>query len=100
MRVLAAYDTWDLVDPPKHCTPIDCKWIYKVKYNKVKYNTNGSVNQYNARLVTKGYEQTHGIDYGETFVSVAKMTTVRVVLVVASAKEWRLHQMGVKNAFL
>jgi hypothetical protein len=52
MHALAENGTWDLVDAPKGVKPIGYKWVYKIKYN-----TDGSINRYNARLVAKGYAQ-------------------------------------------
>jgi len=67
---------------------------------KVKHNADGSVNRYKARLVAKGYAQTYGIDYEKTYSPVAKMTTIRIIIAMAVAKGWSLHQMDVKNVFL
>ncbi|MCO5601998.1 hypothetical protein L7F22_056125 [Adiantum nelumboides] len=95
MDALYANETWELVPLPKGKKPIRCRWVYKVKHD-----SDGSVSRYKARLVAKGYAQTYGIDYEETFAPVAKMATVRAIIVVAVAKGWILHQMDVKNAFL
>jgi Reverse transcriptase (RNA-dependent DNA polymerase) len=51
-------------------------------------------------LIAKGYTQTYGIDYEETFTPVEKMNTVRILLSVAVNQKWTLHQMDVKNTFL
>ena len=45
-------------------------------------------------------KQKHGIDYLETFASVAKLTTVRSLLVVAALQDWEVYQLDVKIAFL
>jgi hypothetical protein len=74
---------------------IGCKWLYKIKHNAY-----GFVNIYKTRLVAKGYAQTYGIDYEETYSLVAKMTIVRTIIVMATTKGWSLHQMDVNNVFL
>ena len=53
-----------------------------------------------ARLVVNGNSQRKGVDYEETFAPVAKMVTVRALLVVAAMKNSEVCQMDVSNTFL
>jgi len=39
-----------------------------------------TIERYKASLVTKGYSQTYGIDYHETFSPIAKMNVVSILL--------------------
>jgi hypothetical protein len=95
MATLDANAIWESIVLPEDKKVIGCKWAYKVKHNE-----NGSVSRYKARLVAKGYAQTYGIDYEETYSPIAKMTTTKVIIAMAVAKGWSLHQMDVKNVFL
>jgi len=56
--VLENASTWEVVDLPPNKKPISCKWVYRVKYN-----SDGSIQQYKARLVVRGYHQIEGLDY-------------------------------------
>jgi hypothetical protein len=51
-------------------------------------------------LVLRGFTQCPGIDFAETFSKVVKPTTVRTVLSLALSRQWPVHQLDVKNAFL
>ncbi|KAK8574585.1 hypothetical protein V6N12_062275 [Hibiscus sabdariffa] len=95
MEALEKNNTWELVKLPEGKKTVGCKWIFTVKYN-----SDGSLERYKARLVVKGYSQTYGINYLETFAPVAKMNTVRVLLSLAANRGWKLQQFDVKNAFL
>ena len=86
MAALGVNETWELVPLPEGKKSIGCKWVYKVNHN-----SDGTVSRYEARLVAKGYAQTYGIDYEETFSPVAKMATICTIIAVAASKGWLLH---------
>jgi hypothetical protein len=95
LAALAHTGTWDIVPLPSHVVPITWKWVFKVKTK-----SDGSIERYKARHVVRGFQQTQGRDFDETFAPVAHMTTVRTLIVVAANSSWTISQMDAKNAFL
>ncbi|CAN6485219.1 unnamed protein product [Victoria cruziana] len=95
LSALENNNTWEIVDLPPGKKSIGCRWIFKVKTR-----SDGTLERYKARLVAKGYAQEYGLDYDETFVPVARMTSIRTLVSVASIKGWPIFQMDVKNVFL
>jgi len=81
-------------DLPLNKKALGWKWVYKIKYH-----SDDTMERFKARLVMFGNHQVAVIDYTDTFASVAKMTTVRVFLAVAAAKNWEVHQMDVHTPF-
>ena len=71
------------------------KWIYKIKHA-----TYGSIEKYKARFVARGFSQKEGIYYEETFALVARYTSIRTIMALASMMKWDLHKMNVNATFL
>lgn len=93
MRAFEKNNTWERVALRKGYKTVGCKWVFMMKYK-----CDGTLDRYKAGLVAKGFTQTYGIDYSETFYPIAK-NTIRVLSVVVN-KDWPLYQLDVKNAFL
>ena len=64
---------------------------------KIKYKDDASIERCKARLVVFGNRQTTKVDFNETFAPFNKMVTVCLLLVVAAAQNWELHQMIVSQ---
>ena len=60
----------------------------------------GNVHTYKSRLVTKGFRQTHGIDYDKTFSPVAMLKSIRILLAIAAYYDYEIWKMDVKTSFL
>ena len=60
----------------------------------------GSIEKYKARFVARGLSQKEGIDYEENFAPVARYTSNKSVLSLATVMKWKIHQIDVKIAFL
>ena len=63
-------------------------------------NSNGSVEQYKARLVAQGFTQKFGNDYDEAFCPVVRFESVRTVIALAVQNGLKLHHMDAATAFL
>lgn len=88
-------DVWEVVSRSEENSVVTSKWIFKIKHV-----ANGSIEKYKARFVARLFSQKEGVDYDETFSPIARYTSIRTIIALASAMGWRLHQMDVKTAFL
>jgi len=85
-------DVWDLVKLPKGKKPIGCKWVFKTKQD-LKDN----IERYKTRLITKGFTQTEGIDYNETFSPIFMKNSFRIIMTLRFHFNLERHQMDVKK---
>nr|GEV86939.1 retrovirus-related Pol polyprotein from transposon TNT 1-94 [Tanacetum cinerariifolium] len=88
-------EVWELVPRPDKVMVITLNWIYKVKLDEL-----GGILKNKARLVARGYRQDEGINFEESFASVARLEAIRIFLVFAAHMNMVVYQMDVKTVFL
>ena len=69
MQTLDDNGIWDFVLLPTRKKAIGCHWVFAIKFNP-----DGFVARLKACLIAKGYSQTYGVDYSDTFSPIAKLT--------------------------
>nr|GEX29503.1 hypothetical protein [Tanacetum cinerariifolium] len=60
----------------------------------------GTIEKFKATLFIQGFKQKLGIDYFDTYAPVARISTIRLLIAMASIHNLIIHQMDVKRAFL
>ncbi|GKA47331.1 retrotransposon protein, putative, ty1-copia subclass, partial [Tanacetum coccineum] len=95
MKSMKDNEVWELVDLPPNGKTIGHKWLFKKKTNM-----DGAVHTYKTCLVAKGFTQTLGIDYEETFSLVVDIRAIRILIAIAAFYDYEIWQMDVKTAFL
>jgi hypothetical protein len=79
-------DVWEVVPRPEGKSILTSKWIYKIKHI-----ADDNIEKYKARFLARGFSQKKGEDYGETFSTVEKYTSIRSIITIASTMGWKLH---------
>ncbi|GKE17110.1 zinc finger, CCHC-type containing protein [Tanacetum coccineum] len=77
---------------PPGCKPLGCKLIFK---RKLKVDRTVEKFKARSRLVIQGFRQKSGIDYFNTYATVARISTIRLLIDIASIHNLIIHQMDV-----
>ena len=79
-------NTWQLVERPLKNQVTGTKWVFKNRLDE-----HGVIIRNKVRLVAQDYNQKEGIDYNETFVPVARLEIIRLLLAFACIKNFKLY---------
>ena len=75
MKNLKMHDTFKIVKKPKYCHQIKTRFVFHVKYNK-----DGEVHKFKARLVACGYNMIFNLEFTDTFAPVANESTIKFLM--------------------
>ena len=95
LAMLEERKTWVKEEIPKGRKEVGCRWVYLIKYD-----ANGNIARFKARLVAQGFSQKPGVDFYDTFSPTAAQTVFNVLLHIAASLGWARGQDDVTGAFL
>lgn len=95
LNQLEKLGTWEIVDRPPHTNLIPSHYVLATKCGP-----NSEKLKLRAHLVANGQLQKYGVDYSETFAPTSNMTTIQTVLSITACRDWEIHQVDIKSAYL
>jgi hypothetical protein len=88
-------DCWEVTDRPTHRPVVSSTWAFRVKRFP-----DGAMRKLKARFCARGFEQTPGIDFHETYAPVVNWTTVRFLLIMSILLNLSTRQVDYVAAFV
>ena len=87
-----------MLDPCAQTPGYQChqsRWVFKIKRTK-----EGTLDRYKAGWVACGFTQVEGVDYNNTYVSVAKPVSVWTMMTMVAQYDLECKQLEIVTAFL
>jgi len=95
LEALVENNTWQAVSLSSAKRTLTTKWVFSVKRDG-----EGRIVKLKARLVVRGFEQSHGVDFFQTFAPVARLESIRTLLAVGAATKRKMVRFDISTAFL
>ncbi|KAI7958287.1 hypothetical protein MJO29_006504 [Puccinia striiformis f. sp. tritici] len=89
------HEVWVVAPLVPGTKELDTVWVFKRKYD-----ADGELLKYKARLCVRGFRQIEGVNYNHTFAPTGRVATLRLLFGLAASRDWDIQQMDVKCAFL
>ena len=87
--------TWDLVDASLDHKVLTGWWVFKLKKDRL-----GNILKYKAQWVVHNYKQKFELDYENTFATVIKLMSYKILFIINAFHDLNVQQMNVVTAFL
>lgn len=95
LESLNKHGTYHFVRKERDMKLLSTHWVYALKYD-----SDGNVVRYKARLVAGGHQQVMGRDVNEVFAPTMNFASRRTLLSLAATLDLEIHQVDIKTAFL
>nr|GEX56267.1 zinc finger, CCHC-type [Tanacetum cinerariifolium] len=94
MDFIKSNNTWVLANLSPSCKPLVANGSSK------KLKVDGTIKNVKERLVIHDFRQKSGIDYFDTYASVPRISTIRLLIAMELIHNLIIHEMYVKTTFL
>jgi ribonuclease HI len=87
--------TWDTVEAPENARILPATWVFKYKAN-----SQGELTSCKVRLCIRGDEQRPGLDYYDTFASVVRPATFKILMAIVTLLDLECEQLDIISAYI